>query len=147
MEFPIKSVADMEKLSKEVTWQYFEKIVGYIFEQNGFDVNVGVIVKDGYGIKRQFDVVAERYGLTYLIECKKWKSRKEYNSAIKSAVKKHMERCILFRNARGDGIPIIVTLIEGEVEMHEDVPIVPIMKLNWFINNVDQFIGNDEFKI
>jgi hypothetical protein len=151
MEFPINSIADFEKLSREVKWQYFERLVGYIFEQNGFGVRVGIIVKDGFGVhgkaralpvqanfvrpvKRQFDVIAERYGLTYLIECKKWKSRREYNSAVRFAVRKHMERCELYKEVKGNGVPVIVTLIEGEVEQHDGVPIVPITKLNWFIN-------------
>lgn len=134
MEFPIHSISDLEKISKEAKWQYFEKLVGYIFEKNNFDVKVGVIVKDGFGIKRQFDVVATRFEKTFLIECKKWKSRREYNAAIKSAVKKHLERCKLWEEVRGEGTPIIVTLVEGEIEEHEGVPIVPIAKLNWFIN-------------
>jgi hypothetical protein len=136
MDFPIKTASDLEKISPAVKWQYFEKLVEFIFAENGFATKQCVIIKDG-PVKRQFDVVATRYGKTFLIECKKWKSRREYNSAIKTAVKKHMERCTLYEDVRGPGMPVIVTLVEGEIEEHDGVPIVPIAKLNWFINNYE----------
>ena len=38
--FEVKSVQDLEKLSFDVSWQYFEKLVAYIFEENGFSVSL-----------------------------------------------------------------------------------------------------------
>lgn len=134
MQFPIKSISDLEKISEAVKWQYFEKLVEFIFHENGFDVKQNIIVKDGYGIKRQFDVIAKRYKITFLIECKKWKGKKERTSALKGAVKKHIERCQLYEGVNGPGIPVIVTLLEEQIIEHEGVLIVPIMKLNNWIN-------------
>lgn len=138
MDFPINSVSDLEKISNEARWQYFEKLVAFIFEENGFDTKQNIIVKDKLQ-KRQFDVIAKRYGKTYLVECKKWKSRREKTAALKSAVKKHIERCGFYEELNGNGkiTALIVTLLEEEMTEHEGVPIIPIMKLNAWINNVD----------
>jgi len=161
--FPINSVSDLENLSHAVKWQYFERLVAWIFEQNDFAAQQNVVVKTAAG-KRQFDVIASKYDRVFLVECKKWKSRGQRIAALKSAVKKHLERCDLYktmqendpddiqksRQKKSGGIsyitysgrgrkivPIIVTLLEEEITEHDSVQIVPIMKLNWFLNNFD----------
>lgn len=139
MDFPIKNVSELEQLSASMRWQYFEKLAAFIFEENGFDAKQNVIIKDE-SHKRQFDAIAKRYGVTYLIECKKWKSKRERNSALKVAVSKHLERCALYESIYGESKetkPLIVTLIEEDITEHNGVLIVPITKLNWFINNFE----------
>jgi hypothetical protein len=134
--FPINSVKDLEKLSHAVKWQYFEKLVAWIFEQNDFDVKQGVVISTSAG-RRQFDMIAKKYGTTWLVECKKWRGKTEKASALKSAVKKHLERCGLYAISNDERtVPIIVTLLDDMTDC-ENVPIVPIMKLNWFLNNCD----------
>jgi hypothetical protein len=52
---------------------------------------------------------------------------------LKTAVKKHKERCEFYRNLSDENpIPVIVTLIEEEILIFESVPIVPISRLNSF---------------
>ena len=125
MLFPIKSASDLEKISASAKWQYFEKLVAFIFDQNGYEARQNVIAKGA--------------GKTFLVECKKWKSRKEMASALKSAVRKHLDRCMLYSalNRSETAVPLIVTLTESEILQHEDTFIVPITKLNWLINNID----------
>lgn len=129
--FPINSINDLVRISNQARWQYFEKLVAFIFEQNGFETRQNVVIKNGG--KRQFDVIAKRYGTTYLVECKKWKSRREKTSALKNAVKKHLERCQLYEELNGRGIPLIVTLFEEETTEYDGVVIIPILKLNTVI--------------
>ncbi len=130
--FPIKSPGDLERLSKEMKWQWFEKLVGWIFEQNGFEAEVNRVIVFPEG-KRQFDVIARRFGKAFLVECKKWK--RPNSSALKNAAVKHLEKCGLFgeRNP-GEAIPIVVTMLQEDIKEHLDVPVVPIDKLNTFIN-------------
>ena len=136
MQFPIKSISELESLSHSAKWQYFEKLVAFIFEQNGYDVEAGVVIKTGNG-KRQFDVIARKYGKIFAVECKKWRN-KERVAALNSAVKKHLERCDLYSIARRETVtPLIVTLLDDDIEEIEGVAVVPIMKLNWFLNNHD----------
>lgn len=137
MQFPINSVSDLEHISSAVKWQYFEKLTAFIFEENGFNAKQNVIVKNE-SFKRQFDVIAKRFNITYLVECKKWKSNREKTSALKSAVVKHLERCALYETIhKGEIRPLIVTLLEEEIVQHNGALIVPIMKLNWLINNFE----------
>lgn len=134
MQFPVKSVSDLDKLSHSVKWQYFEKLVAFIFGENGFDVKAGVVFKAGDG-KRQIDVLAKKYGTVFVVECKKWKNR-ERVSALSSAVKKHLERCDLYSIKENTTVvPLIVTLLDDDIEERDGVAIVPISKLNSFLND------------
>lgn len=145
--FPIKSVSDLEKISASAKWQYFEKLVAFIFDQNGFDARQNVIAKNSE-TKRQFDVIAKDAGRTFLVECKKWKSRKEIASALKAAVRKHLERCSFYSEMHENEavMPLIVTLSEAEITEHEGVYILSIMKLNSFLQEFDTFIQDtDDF--
>ena len=138
--FPIKSVSDLERISKKAKWQYFEKLVAFIFDRNDFETKQNSVIVFGK-TKRQFDVIAERFGTVFLVECKKWS---KFNaSAVKQAAKKHMERCLLFgsQNKEKNILPVIVTLLEGETKMHDDMPVIPIDKLNSFINSFEDIPG------
>lgn len=127
--FTIKSVSELESLSQKVKWQYFEKLVAFIFEQNGFETKQNVVVVKGK-TKRQFDVIAVRYNKTYLVECKKW--RRNISGALKKAAKEHKGRCEFYKSAYGKANPLIVTL--KDVNTEATIPIIPIMKLNAYIN-------------
>lgn len=129
----IKSIEALEKVSKEIVWQNFERLAAFIFEENGFQVKTNT-VKTLNKKRRQYDVIAKKNSQTFLVECKKWSGNRYRLSAIKRAVVQHKERTEFYKNTSGeDAIPIIVTLIEEEIEFYEEVPIVPILKLNSFL--------------
>jgi protease II len=134
----IKSVEDLEKVSKEIIWQNFERLAAFIFEKNEFQVKIN-IVKTLNRKRRQYDVIAKKNHKTFLVECKKWAGNRYRLSAIKRAIIQHKERTEFYKNiTREDAIPIIVTLIEEEIQFYEEVPIVPIHKLNSFLNEFDR---------
>jgi len=86
-------------------------------------------------------VIARKADKTFLVECKKWAGNRYRLSAIKSAVKQHIERCEFYiRLTNENAIPVIVTLIEEEILFFEGVPVVPILKLDSFINEEDKGI-------
>jgi hypothetical protein len=80
--------------------------------------------------RRQYDVVASFGKKIVIVDCKKWAGNRYRLSAIKIAIKKHKERCLIYSEK---SLPVIVTLIEEEIQFYDDVPIVPIFKLNSFI--------------
>ncbi len=130
--FEINSVEDLEKLSFNVKWQYFEKLAAFIFERNGFDVEQNVVVSRKS--KRQFDVVAKSDNKTFLVECKKWK--RTCKSSLKNVIKQHNERCRFYKRTNKENIiPVIVTPLNNTVAVHRNVAVVPITSLNWFIND------------
>lgn len=45
MNFPIKSVGDLQKLTHAVQWQFFEKFVAWIFGQNDFEARQNIVMK------------------------------------------------------------------------------------------------------
>ena len=134
----IKTIEDFQKVSREAIWQDFERLAAFIFAENDFHVKTNK-VKTSNKKRRQYDVIARKNSKTFLIECKKWSGNRYRLSALKTAVKKHKERCEFYRNLTDENpIPIIVTLIEEEILIFESVPIVPISRLNSFINEEDK---------
>src|SRR3989338_11663133 len=100
--FQISSLEDLQTLSKQVKWQYFEKLVGWIFEQNGFSVKVNFVSKNP---RRQYDVVAEKFNKIFIVDCKKWKGGRYKSTQLRYAVEKHLERCGLF-DSKKEKIPL-----------------------------------------
>ena len=134
----IKTIEDFQKVSREAIWQDFERLAAFIFAENDFHVKTNT-VKTSNKKRRQYDVIARKNSKTFLIECKKWSGNRYRLSALKTAVKKHKERCEFYRSLTDENpIPIIVTLIEEEILIFESVPIVPISRLNSFINEEDK---------
>jgi hypothetical protein len=133
----IKNHEDLQRVSKEVVWQNFERLTAFIFEKNNFQIETSR-VKTSNKMRRQYDVIAKIRDRTILVECKKWSSNRYRLSALRSAARKHKERSEFYRKLTDEKvIPIIVTLIDEEILLCEDIPIVPIFKLNSFINEED----------
>jgi hypothetical protein len=47
----------------------FEQFIGQLFEKQGYNIEVGVVV-DGYSVTHEMDVIANKEGLQNLVECK-----------------------------------------------------------------------------
>lgn len=128
MDFPIKSINDLERISEEAKWQYFEKLVEFIFSENGYETEQNKVIVFG-DTKRQYDIIAKKYGKMFIIECKKWKKTNK-NKLIKET-EKHEERTdMLDKNA----IPLLVTFNDSGLEKHNNTTIIPLINLNWFLN-------------
>jgi Holliday junction resolvase len=130
----VKSAEDLQRVSKEIAWQNFERLAAFIFEKNDFKVETSK-VKTKNKKRRQFDVIAKKKDKTFLVECKKWAGNRYRLSALRTAVRQHKERLEFYNRITGENaIPIIVTLIEEEILISDGVPIVPITKLDSYIN-------------
>ena len=96
--------------------------------------------------KRQYDVISKKSNQTFLVECKKWAGNRYRLSALKKAIDQHKERTLFYEHiTHEDAIPLVVTLIEEEILVYEGVPIVPILKLNSFINELDDHTDANPF--
>jgi len=141
----IQSIEDLAVVSEEVVWQNFEWLAAFIFEKNNFRVKVNT-VKTHNKTKRQYDVIAWKGNQTFLVECKKWAGNRYRLSAMKKAVEQHKERTRFFAAVTNEAaIPLLVTLIEEEIRVYEGVPIVPVQKLNQFVNELDGYMQGDYF--
>ena len=139
----IKCMEDLTRVSNEVIWQNFERLTAFVFEKNNF-LAVTNTVKTLKKRRRQYDVIAKTNNKTFLVECKKWAGNRSRLSALKRAIELHKERTEFYRYlTREDAIPIVVTLVEEEIVSYEGVPIVPILRLNSFINELDNGVLDD----
>lgn len=133
----IRSIDDLERVSGEVAWQNFERLAAFIFEKNDFRVDIGT-VKTKKRQRRQYDVIAKKSNRTFLVECKKWAGSRHRLSALKRAIGQHKERTLFYESITAEAtVPVIVTLIEEEIQVYDGVPIVPVVKLNSFIGELD----------
>lgn len=141
----IERIEDLEIVSEESVWQNFERLAAFIFEKNEFSVKVNT-VKTLNKKRRQYDVIARKSNQTFLIECKKWAGNRYRLSALKRAIGQHKERTTFYESIMNeDAIPIIVTLIEEEIRVFEGIPLVPVHKLNSFINELDNNAEGNSF--
>jgi hypothetical protein len=91
-------------------------------------------------------VIAWKGNQTFLVECKKWAGNRYRLSAVKKAVEQHKERTTFYAAiTHEDAIPLLVTLIEEEIRVYEGVPIVPVQKLNSFVNELDGYAQGNFF--
>ena len=141
----IEDIDDLERVSVESVWQNFERLAAFIFEKNDFRVNVNT-VRTLDKKRRQYDVIARKSDRTFLVECKRWSGNRYRLSALKKAIVQHKERTTFYENITNeDVIPLIVTLIEEEIRVFEGVPLVPVLKLNAFICELDHHPDGDFF--
>jgi hypothetical protein len=141
----IRSVDDLEMVSEATVWQNFERLAAFIFEKNDFTVTVNT-VKTWNKKRRQYDVISKKSNQTFLVECKKWAGSRYRLSALKKAIEQHKERTTFYESITNeDAIPLVVTLIEEEIHVYEGVPIVPILKLNSFINESGDHAPGNSF--
>ncbi len=142
----IRSIGDLETVSGEVVWQNFERLAAFIFEKNDFRVTVNT-VKTYQKKRRQYDVIARKSNQTFLVECKKWAGNRYRLSALKKAVEQHNERTTFYNSITSeDAIPLFVTLVEEEIHYYEGVPLVPVIRLNSFIHELDTDTVRNPFR-
>ena len=142
----IRSIGDLETVSEDVVWQNFERLAAFIFEKNDFRVTVNT-VKTYQKKRRQYDVIARKSDRTFLVECKKWAGNRYRLSALKKAVEQHTERTTFYNTITSeDAIPLLVTLVEEEIQCYQGVPLVPVLRLNSFIHELEKDADRNSFR-
>ncbi|MHA1849443.1 MAG: nuclease-related domain-containing protein [Promethearchaeota archaeon] len=136
-----------------LTWQDFEKLVKFAFEENGFITIRDFRFKDPAGKRHQIDVVAiDKYSkehFIFLIDAKHWNFKTNSNASnLLEAADKQFERVV----ALGNSInvlskllfdlklpwshvvlqPLMITLLSPPVQSYY-IPIVSILSFNQFI--------------
>ena len=132
----------IEEVSEYLNWRDFEALVSKILDENDFQVEQNVILTKP---RMEIDVIGIKLNIAILIDCKHWKRMS--NSALIEIVKKQVNRVKRYAS-KLTGImvvPVIVTLHQEEIIFVNKVPIVPIMQLSSFL---DELYGNlDQMKV
>jgi len=126
----------LEDVLKSFDWKKFEGIVAQILEENGFDVRRNVRFKTDR--RYEIDVLGERNGTVLSIDCKDWSGGRYKKTALSRAAGRQAKRTmelVKTGHIKGKTISMLVTLFEEDIKQNDDVIIVPVWKLNSFLNN------------
>lgn len=148
LKLAVKAVslgADVENISGLLCWQEFEEITADALRNNGFVVSKNVRFKHS-GRKWEIDVVGCKRPLVVCIDCKHWgramtpsvlgkvagaqadraKALAEFLPNVKTPLE-----CTKWKNAQF--VPAVLSLVQGAYKFYDDIPIVPVLKLQDFI--------------
>ena len=139
--FVLENGAPIEDVSELLNWKDFENLVSQILLEKEFDVERNLILTKP---RMEIDVIGTKLNIVILIDCKHWKRMS--NSALNEIVKKQVNRVKRYANEISDimTVPVIVTLHQEQISFINKVPIVPIIHLSSFL---DELYGNlDQIK-
>jgi Holliday junction resolvase-like predicted endonuclease len=149
----INNGTDVESVCNVLEWKEFEKFTAKAFEENNFAVKRNFRFK-GAQRRWEIDVVAYSDPIIVCVDCKRWR-RGWGNSAItKIAAAQARRTQVLAKNLqdiqrsinlpnwkRATLFPVILSLFPGRVKFYNNVPVVPILQLQ---NFVDEFQGHQD---
>jgi Holliday junction resolvase-like predicted endonuclease len=139
---------DMERACKVLEWKEFENFAAAAFEVNNFDVKRRFRFK---AARRKWEIDVLAYSEPYIVcvDCKRWR-RGWGKSAIKRIVEAQTLRTkvlaevlpSLQKKIQLNGwtiatlLPVIISLFPGPAKFFENVPVVPILQLQNFIDKL-----------
>jgi Holliday junction resolvase-like predicted endonuclease len=155
LKLAVKAVtlgADVERISGFLRWQEFEDIAAIALERNGYVVAKNVRFKCA-GRKWEIDIVGCKKPLVICIDCKHWRHGMS-PSALKKIVEAQVERTralseslpnisLKIECAKWDKaklVPAILVLTPGSFKFYDKVPIVPVLQLQDFLNQLPAYI-------
>jgi len=140
--------ADFQRVCSKLSWTEFESITAQAFEANDYRVVRNFRFKKA-SRRWEIDIVGLKKPLILCVDCKHWK-RSLGKAAATKVVNAQVERTRalaqslsdLNRRTRLDSwktaklIPIVMSLIPGPSKFLNDVPVVPILQFQDFINEL-----------
>lgn len=144
----IKSGADFERACRFLEWIEFENLAAAAFEANNFAVRKRFRFK--WAQRRwEIDVLGCRDFLIACVDCKHW-SHGWRKSAIMKAVEAQALRTKVLAEAlpslqeeiglvhwrKASLLPVVLSLVPGPLKFYSKVPIVPILQLQNFLNEL-----------
>jgi hypothetical protein len=149
--------ADIENVSNLLCWQEFEQITAHALKNNCYVASKSVRFKHG-GRRWEIDVVGCRKPLVVCIDCKHWQHAIT-PSALRKIVDSQVERaralcgslpspslkleCAKWNQAKF--IPVVLSLIPSSFKFYDKVPVVPILQLQDFLNQLPAYTETLKF--
>jgi len=144
----VKLGADLERAYKFLQWNEFENIAAEAFEANSFTVTKHFRFKWA-GRRWEMDILGCKEPMVVCVDCKHWR-RGWRRSAIMRAAESQVERTQALTEAfpslqkevglanwkRATLIPVVLSLVPGPFKFYNNVPIVPILQLQNFLNEL-----------
>lgn len=147
----IKLGADIENISSFLQWQEFENIAAVALEQNSYNVTRNL--RFSHAQRRwEIDIVGCKKPLALCMDCKHW-HHGMFPSALKRIVTEQIERTSALAEALPNLVgkvecasweyvklvPAVLSLVIGRFKFYEDVPIVPVLQLQDFLNQLPAY--------
>lgn len=140
--------AGVERVAIFLTWLEFENFSKSVFEANGFRVKKNLHFT-WLNRRWEIDILGLKKPLVISADCKHWRKRWSGSASIRAA-ESQTERTRALAEASGNimdkigiggwehayFIPIILSLFPSRRKFYEGTPIVPILQLKDFLENV-----------
>jgi Holliday junction resolvase-like predicted endonuclease len=139
--------ADFERACRALRWDEFESITAAAFLANNFAVTKGFRFKHA-GRRWEIDVIGCREPIVACVDCKHWRHGWGRSASIKAA-EAQIERIEALARAlesrqelgltnwkKATLVPMILSLIPAPFKFYKNTPIVPILKLPNFLNEL-----------
>jgi len=147
--------APLMEVASRLTWRDFEAFCSKAFEAHGYTTTASLRFK-WTGRSYEVDVAAWRRPILAVVDCKEWGLRAGKASQLRRAVDRHLERSEALANAlpslkerlrvpsgvEAHVVPCLVTLLEEALLVHRGVPVVPVSKLNSFIQELHAYLDS-----
>jgi hypothetical protein len=144
--------ADIQNISDLLCWQEFEEITAMALRNNNFTAHKNVRFKTT-NRKWEIDAIGCKHPLVICIDCKHWGHAISPSTLSKIATvqadrtkalteslpnpKLQME-CIKWKNAHF--VPAILSLTQSSFKFCDNIPIVPILQLQNFLNQLPAYM-------
>jgi Holliday junction resolvase-like predicted endonuclease len=144
----INSGADFERVCRVIEWIEFENLAATAFEANNF------VVKRRFRFKWvqrrwEIDVLGCSEPLIACVDCKHWSHgwqgyaiRKAAEAQVlrtkvlAEAINSLQKRIGLIQWRHATLIPVVLSLVPGSLKFYKEVPIVPILQIQDFLNEL-----------
>jgi len=144
----VKLGADLERVCNVLEWKEFENIAATAFEANNYAVKTRFRFKWA-GRRREIDVLGCKEPLVACVDCKQWHHNWRRSAIIKT-VELQVERTrtlakalVSLRESVGLVnwreailVPIILSLVPSPFKFYNNVPVVPVLQLPDFLNEL-----------
>jgi hypothetical protein len=132
-------------ICSKINWHDFELFSSEIMKCHGYNVFTNFRLKNP---RREIDVIGIKSQNALLVDCKHWK--KKSLSGLKKIVEKQKNRSTLFIQKTKlnieNAFPIVLTFLPNNFLFIDNVPIIPVNKLNSFLLDFD-CINHNLYKI
>jgi Holliday junction resolvase-like predicted endonuclease len=143
--------AVIEHISDLLCWQEFEDMAVLALKNNGFSVSKNVRFNHG-GRKWEIDAVGCKKPLVICIDCKHWQramapsvlgkvadAQADRAKALCEALPNAKLQLECTRWSRANFVPAILSLIPCRFKFYDNVPIVPVLQLQDFLNQLPAY--------
>jgi hypothetical protein len=155
LKLAVKAVslgADIQQVSDLLCWQEFEEITAMALRNNGFTVYKNVRFKTT-NRKWEIDIIGCKRPLVICIDCKHWghaispstlrkiaEAQSDRTKALTEILPhpKLQLECTKWQNAHFT--PTILSLIQNSFKFCNNIPIVPILQLQDFLNQLPAYM-------